>query len=396
MELPGDALVNYVLPNNAKVWWSIMIVIYPYTTGLMVGAFVVSSLSHVFKVKEFKPIANFALIMAFCFGLFAATPLLVHLGQPQRAFEIYYTPHLTSAMSIFGFVYSGYLLLLMIEIWLIYRPYFIRKANETHGVMGFVWYLTTLGLTTYNPESAKVDHRLTAIIAGIGIPWACILHGYVGFVFGSVKAVAWWATALQPFIFLSSAVVSGMAILFMTYTFIRWRTRTRYDYPMIRKFMAFLWGMFIIDYALEILEITFVIYERGYHWSIIKPLLSGPLFYSYLFGQMGVLSIVPLLVLGYVVLSSIRGRMMVHMANFGSLLLLLQVLVMRFNVVVGGQLISKSERGFVDFHFEFVAKEGLLTAAVLLSAPFVAYYIISRFIPILDSQTSEADAGHQA
>jgi Ni/Fe-hydrogenase subunit HybB-like protein len=396
MDLPGDALINYVLPNNTRVWWSVMVVIYPYITGLMAGAFVVSSLSHVFKIKEFKPIANFALIAAFCFGVFAATPLLVHLGQPQRAFEIYYTPHLTSAMSIFGFVYSGYLLLLMIEIWLIYRPYFIRKANETRGLTGFAWYLLSLGVLSYNPESAKIDHKLTAILAGIGIPWACILHGYVGFVFGSVKAVAWWATALQPFIFLSSAVVSGMAILFLMYVFIKWRGRVPYDYPMVRKFMAFLWGMFILDYALEVLELAFVVYERGYHWSIIQPLLSGPLFTSYAIWQMGLLSVLPLLVLGYVVLSSIRGRMMIHMASFASLLLLAQVLFMRFNVVVGGQLISKSERGFVDFHWEIFSKEGVVTATALLAAPLIAYYVISRFIPIFEEPTAGAEPAAEA
>jgi len=396
MELPGDALVNYVLPNNMKVWWSIMIVIYPFITGLMAGAFVVSSLSHVFKIKEFKPIANFALITAFCFGLFAATPLLVHLGQPQRAYEIYVTPHLTSAMSIFGYVYSGYLLLLILEIWLIYREFFIRKARKTRGLEGFIWSLLALGITEYHPDSARIDHKLSTILAGIGIPWAFILHGYVGFVFGSVKAVAWWATPLQPFIFLSSAMVSGMAILFLMYTFIRWRRREPYDFPLVRKFMAFLWGIFLLDYALEVLELAFVVYERGYHWSIIKPLLSGPLFESYAFGQMGVLSVVPMAVLGYVVLSSISGRMMIHMANFGSLLLLLQVLVMRFNVVVGGQLISKSERGFVDFHWEFFAKEGILTAAALLAAPIVTYYVISRFLPIFEEPAAKAEPGPSA
>lgn len=391
MELPGDALVNYIFPNNAHVVWSLMIVLYPFITGLMAGAFVVSSLSHVFKIKEFKPIGNFALIVAFCFGLFAATPLLVHLGQPQRAFEIYYTPHFTSAMSGFGYLYSGYLVLLMIEIWLIYRPHFIRMANATKGFMGFVWILLALGQTTYNPESKKIDSKLIAILAGVGIPWACLLHGYVGFVFGSVKAVAWWATALQPFIFLSSAVVSGMAVLFLMYTFIKWRRKENYDYPMVRKFMAFLWGIFIIDYAMEVLEVVFIVYERGYHWSIIKPLLGGPLFVSYIFFQMGFLAITPFLVLGYVVLSDIQGRMMIHMANFGSLLLVLQVLVMRYNVVVGGQLISKSERGFVDFHWEVFAKEGMLTAAILLAAPFITYYVISRFIPILDHSTPVAE-----
>ncbi|MDA1089213.1 MAG: polysulfide reductase NrfD [Proteobacteria bacterium] len=384
MELPGDALVNFIFPNNAKVWWSVMIVLYPYLTGLMAGAFVVSALSHVFKIKEFKPIANFALIAAFCFGLFAATPLLVHLGQPQRAYEIYVTPHLTSAMSIFGYFYSGYLVLLMIEIWLIYRPYFTRMANQTKGFMGFIWYLLTLGQLEYNPASAKVDQKIIAVLAGIGIPWASVLHGYVGFVFGSVKAVAWWATALQPFIFLSSAIVSGMAVLFLMYTFIRWRQRQAYDFAMVRKYMAFLWGIFILDYALEVIELAFVVYERGYHWSLIEPLLKGPLFDSYAIMQMGILSVTPLLILGYVVLSNISGRMMIHMANFGSLILLLQVLFMRFNVVVGGQLISKSERGFVDFEWEILAKEGILTAIVLFVAPFVTYYIISRFIPIFD------------
>ena len=393
MELPGDALVNYVFPNNVKVWWSILIAIYPFITGLMAGAFVVSSFYHVFRIREFKPIANFALITAFCFGLFAATPLLVHLGQPQRAYEIYVTPHLTSAMSIFGYVYSGYMLLLMLEIWLIYRSYFIRKANESRGFEYLIWYLLTLGITTYHPDSEKVDHKASAILSGIGIPWACILHGYVGFVFGSVKAVAWWATALQPFIFLSSAMVSGMAILFMMYTFIRWRRREPYEYPMARQFMAFLWGIFLIDYALEVLEITFIVYERGYHWSIVGPLLSGPLFKSYVFVQMGILSFLPAMIVGYVVLSSISGRRMIHLANFGSLLLLLQVLVMRFNVVVGGQLISKSERGFVDYHFEFFTKEGILTAAILLAAPIVTYYVISRFIPIFDEPKGEKDAG---
>ena len=197
MELPHDALINFVFPNNTRVWWSVMIVIYPYITGLIAGAFVVSTFYHVFKVQEYKPIANFALIASFCFALFAGTPLLVHIGQPQRFWEIYVTPHPTSAMSIFGYVYSGYLLLLMIEIWFIYRPHFIRMANTTTGLMRPIWYLLTLGVTTHHPDSEKVDHKVCGFLAGLGIPWACLLHGYVGFIFGSVKAVRWWATPLR-------------------------------------------------------------------------------------------------------------------------------------------------------------------------------------------------------
>ena len=134
MELPDGALVNYIFPNNAYFFWGLTIVTYPYITGLMAGAFVVSALSHLFKVEAFKPIGNFALIAALCFGAFAGMPLLVHLGQPQRFYEIYVTPHVTSAMSIFGYVWGGYMVLLLLEIWFIYRPYFVHKANETSGM----------------------------------------------------------------------------------------------------------------------------------------------------------------------------------------------------------------------------------------------------------------------
>lgn len=389
MELPHGALVNYIFPNNEIVWWSILIVIYPYITGLIAGAFVVSGLSHVFKIKEFKPIANFALIAAFSFGLFAAVPLLFHLGQPQRAFEIYFTPHLTSAMSIFGYIYTSYLILLILEIWLIYRPHFIQRFNATTGVQRKIWYLLTLGVTTYHQDSTKIDQKLILFLAGIGIPWAFVLHGYVGFVFGSVKAIAWWASPLQPVIFLLSAIVSGMAMLMVIYVFVKWWSKEPYDYPMIRKFIAFLWGIFILAFVLEILEVLFARYESGHHWAIIEPLLNGPLFGSYVITQVLVLSLIPVVLLGYAVLSSISDKKMLYLANLGSFMLVLQVLFMRFNVVVGGQLISKSERGFVDYHWELFGKEGILVSATILAAPFVTFYIISRFIPIFKNSEQQ-------
>jgi len=384
--LPNESLVNFFFPNEAEIHWSLMIVIYPYITGLVAGAFVVSSLYHVFQIKAFENIARFALVAAFCFGLFAALPLLVHLGQPLRAFNIFFTPHTTSAMSVFGYVYSGYMILLMIELWLVYREHFIQKARETQGMTGLLWKTLTLGVMDYTPESARVDHKLTTFLAAIGIPWACFLHGYVGFIFGSVKANAWWATPLQPIIFLMSAIVSGIAMLMLMYAFIRWRTRQPYDFPMIQKLMVFLWGFFIIDFFLEGLEIVYAAYEHGHHWSVIGPLLSGPLYDTFVLGQVLLLSVVPFLILGYITIFNPWGKGLLYLANLASMLLVLQVLFMRFNVVVGGQLISKSDRGFTEFHWEFLTREGVVPALILLSGPFVVFYIISRFIPVLGDE----------
>jgi hypothetical protein len=70
----------------------------------------------------------------------------------------------------------------------------------------------------------------------------------------------------------------------------------------------------------------------------------------------------------------------------------MQVLLMRFNVVIGGQLISKSGRGFVDFHWDFFGKEGVLVALLILSGPFVAYYVIGRFIPVFGREVAHGTA----
>jgi predicted membrane protein len=383
MELPGDALVNYIFPNNEYLFWGLTIVTYPYITGLMAGAFVVSALAHLFKVKALRPIGNFALIASLCFGAFAGMPLLVHLGQPQRFYEIYVTPHVTSAMSIFGYVWGGYIVLILLEIWLIYREYFVRKANETDGISRRIWTALTLGVTVYHPDSARIDRKFSVILAGIGIPWAMLLHGYVGFIFGSVKAIAWWATPSAPVIFLLSAIVSGMAMLMVIYSFIKWRRGEPYDFHMIKVFMTFLWGFFLLTFTLEMLEIASVVYERGHDWTQIGPLLAGPLYGSWVIGQVLVLSVVPLVVLGFVVLSNLSGKPLLYLANLCSLMLLAQVLFMRFNIVIGGQLISKSERGFVDYQWTLWGHEGILASAIVFSMPFIAFFIISRFIPVL-------------
>ena len=388
MDLPNEAITNFIFPNETTLYWSLMIVIYPYITGLVAGAFVVSSMHHVFKVEAFAKISRFALVVSFCFGLFAGLPLQLHLGHPERAFNIFFTPHFTAAMSIFGYIYSTYMLLLAVEIWLVYREFFVQKANETGGL---IWRLLTLGVTTYTPASKKIDHKLLTFLAGLGIPIAFGLHGYVGFIFGSMKAVAWWATPLQPIIFLVSAVASGIAALFLMYAFIAWRRGDKLDFVMIKKLMVCLWIVFLVDYAIELLEVGYARFEHGHHWTVIEPLLTGPLAESYLVWQMGWLSLVPIVLIGCVVLFSLRNWATLLFSIAGSMGIVLQVLFMRYNVVIGGQLISKSDRGFADFHWHWEGIEGTGATCVVLLLPFITYYVLTKLgLPVFESDDPEA------
>src|SRR5574341_1594428 len=100
---------GYMYPNELELQWSILIVIYPFITGLVAGAFILASLERVFNVKAVKPTYRLSLLTALAFLLVAPLPLNAHLGHPERAFEILLTPNLSSAMAMFGFVYLWYL-----------------------------------------------------------------------------------------------------------------------------------------------------------------------------------------------------------------------------------------------------------------------------------------------
>src|SRR5881275_806287 len=130
--LPG--VDGYMYPNEVELQWSVLIVLYPFITGLVAGAFILASLERVFKVEAVKPTYRLALLVALAFLLVAPLPLQLHLGHPERSLEMYLTPHRSSAMAMFGFVYLWYLMIvLLMEIWLDYRRDIVLLSRSSTG-----------------------------------------------------------------------------------------------------------------------------------------------------------------------------------------------------------------------------------------------------------------------
>ena len=90
---------GYVYPNETVFPWGVLIVVYPYLTGLVAGAFTVSSLYQVFGLKQLRPVAHLALVTSLCCMIFVPAPLLLHLGHPERAFNAVFTPYRIGAVS---------------------------------------------------------------------------------------------------------------------------------------------------------------------------------------------------------------------------------------------------------------------------------------------------------
>src|SRR5204863_7613784 len=132
---PMHGVEGFIYPNEIELQWSVLIVLYPFITGLVAGAFILASLERVFNVHVVKPTYRLALLTALAFLIVAPLPLQLHLGHPERSFEMYLTPHTSSAMAMFGFVYLWYLMgVLVVEIWLDYRRDIVVAAQTTQGL----------------------------------------------------------------------------------------------------------------------------------------------------------------------------------------------------------------------------------------------------------------------
>ena len=62
-------------------------------------------------------------------------------------------------------------------------------------------------------------------------------------------------------------------------------------------------------------------------------------------------------------------------------LTLVGILAMRWNVVIGGQLFSKSFLGYTTYKVAFAAREGLLPAILLLILPLLILWGLLRLLP---------------
>jgi predicted membrane protein len=144
----------------------------------------------------------------------------------------------------------------------------------------------------------------------------------------------------------------------------------------------YLWGFMMIAVALELLEILSIAYKQTEEWEVLGTLILHKIFVPYVVLQFLVFSLVPFLMLTAVNLFKVRDKVMHALVWTASTMLLFQVLLMRWNVVIGGQLVSKSMRGFTQYFPGLWEKEGLAVAATIFTLPFIILYVFHRIVPL--------------
>ncbi len=412
MQLHGEAWTLkelFVYPNE-QIFWSIQIVLYPYLTGLVAGAFVLSSLYYVFGRKELRPVTKFSLIFSLVLLIVAPMTLQLHLQHPLRGFYIFFTPHFTSAIAAFSIVLLTYALIVACEIWFSYRKFIVESAIELKEaeniigkVKGLIYRILSLGSYDLSEEALKTDERLTKILAIMGIPAAMLLHGYAGFIFGSIKANELWLTPLMPIIFLMSAVVSGIALCIFTYIIImeiRYfrenrglipstpagrRVEKKTDINAIRSMAKYLVSFMVVAVGLELLDLVFHVYTAKKSWDVLESIIFDRFAFSIFVLQYGLGSAVPFILL-------LIPHLTIKRAFIASVLVLFGVFMMRWDVVIGGQSFSLTYSGYMNYRLPIIPhdletlKEGLVGMTFILGLPFVLLWVFSKIFPLFPKE----------
>jgi Ni/Fe-hydrogenase subunit HybB-like protein len=406
----------FVYPNEF-IYWSIQIVMYPFMTGLVAGAFVLSSLYHVFGIKQLKDMARFALVFSFALLFAAPMPIVLHLQFPFRGINVFMTPHFTSAIAAFGVVFFSYGAIVASELWFLYRKHFVEvslKLREKQDKTLVEWFRylifcsLTLGVYDVSEEALHRDEKAIKVLAGVGIPVACFLHGYAGFIFGSVKANALWMTPLMPVIFIMSAIVSGIALCMLTYVIVMeikkfFAAHKRLSGPgrfptteeikgvevhVIQMTAKYLLFFMVAAISLELLDLIFRGYTAVKSWDVIRSVIYGKDFTDIFILQYGIGNVIPLILF-------LLPGLTIRRAVLGTILVLFGVFMMRWNVVIGGQAFSLSFAGYMHYHMPIIPhnwetfKEGLFGAVGIFVMPFVLFWVIAKIFPVFAEARQE-------
>ncbi len=399
----------FVYPNE-YIYWSIQIVMYPFMTGLVAGAFVLSSLYHVFGVKQLKEIARFSLVFSLALLPCAPLPLLLHLQQPLRNHHVLMTSHFTSAIAAFGIVFMTYGMIVASELWFVYRGHFVARAlalkqkgsGSADRLACGLYTLLTLGAWDVGDAALHSDEKAVKFLAAAGIPVACFLHGYAGFIFGSVKANALWMTPLMPVIFICSAIVSGIALCILSFIVVsrlriiinNWKIKNKFGTPavvemkdaeltIVTQTSRYLLIFLVLAITLELLDLIFRGYTAVKSWEIIRRVIYERDFVKIFILQYGLGNLLPFILF-------LLPRLTIRRAVAGTLLVLLGVFMMRWNVVIGGQAFSASFAGFMEYHIPIIPvsmetfREGLFGALFVAGMPYVLFLLFSRIMPVFD------------
>jgi Ni/Fe-hydrogenase subunit HybB-like protein len=176
-------------------------------------------------------------------------------------------------------------------------------------------------------------------------------------------------------------MVSGIALVLFVYMAISFFRKKEIEVKVLDSIGKYLLFILILDFAIEGLDQIHRIYEAEESFETLKLLVEGKLYLTLFIGQGLIGTIIPLVTLAFLQFYKGKIRLRKSLYLMVSVLALIGVYSMRWNVVIGGQLFSKSFSGFTSFKMGLIGLDGTLMAAFWLLLPIAILTFLLWLLP---------------
>ncbi len=237
-----------VTGQSRDVSWGFYTAQMTYFVGVAAGGVMLVLPYYLHNYKKFRKITILGEFLAVAAIVMCLLYLLVHLGQPMRALNVFLYPTPGSVLFWDGNVLSGYLVLNIIIGWNILEA-------ERNGSSPPIWIKPLIYLS---------------------IPMAFSIHTVTAFVYCGMPGRGFWLTAVLAPRFLASAFAAGPAILILLCMFIRKKTKFDPGKEAIQTLALIVAYGLIANVFFLICEVFVVIYSGiPSHMDHIKYLYMG-------------------------------------------------------------------------------------------------------------------------
>lgn len=316
--------------TSDQIPWGLLLATYVFFVVSSTGLCLCCSLGSVFQLDRYRALGIRAVLLSLVGLIVGFIVIAIELAHPFRLL-IYavISPNFTSTIWLMGALYGLYMVFLILELWFMIRQ----------------------------------NHQVGKIFATLAFLSAIVAHSNLGGVFGLIAARSYWAGPYLPIYFILSAFVSGSAILALFFYLIHRKGKENHESLIIA--LGKLLALFL---AISIFFTTWKMIA-GIHghvpgkYEATMALVKGPLSLNFWLFEVLIGSISPFLVL------LMAGRN-IRAVFTAALLAIVGIFVMRYDLVVGGQIvplsIDKAHFGGYLSYMPTVAEWGIVIGALAL------------------------------
>lgn len=286
-----------------EITWGLIISTYIFFVVTSTGLCIVSSIGHVFGVKNFMPIVNRAVFLSVVTIFAGFTVIFFDIENPFRmAIWNAISPNMTSNLWWMGTLYGAYMVFMAVE-------YVLLLLN---------------------------NHKLATYAGLAGLISGIVAHSNLGAIFGMLHAREYWYGPYMPIYFIASAVMSGCAaVLFFTWVGYKVNNE-KMDKPMERALEAVS--------KLTILMISVLLFFTT--WKVITGLvgapgkqaaimatLAGPYAINFWVFEVMLGMVIPFVIILYTRFKNVNASFI------ASIMMVLGIFFMRYDLVIVGQVV---------------------------------------------------------